>query len=621
MAGNAERRAHRRAGVVLAALCALASSRALAGDAFSPGDLAQAHQDLEGIANCTKCHVQGGKLDEERCLACHTELKSRVAAGTGFHGKLAPTDRSCELCHKDHQGRDFQLIDWGAGKKTFDHRKTGFPLVGKHKGQACTACHEPRLIQDKSIRELIVKSPKRETYLGLATACSVCHFDEHRGQLGNDCKACHDESAFKPAKGFLHSKSAFALTGKHAQADCIKCHVQEPDKTSAAGIFPAPHAMEFARFKPVVHDSCTACHKDPHEGKFGGDCASCHATESWKEVHATGAGGNGSLHDKTNFPLRGLHSKVACKTCHGPFPGEKARFKGLAYQNCTDCHADAHQGQFGPAGSPQADCTRCHDVNGFLPAHFELEEHAKSRWPLEGAHRAIACVTCHQRYPALEKRFPAALAKDLRAHGRPVKQSLTLFKQRADPLRCDSCHADAHAGQFEERVQREDCAACHVATSFRTLRFDHAKDSRFPLEGKHATVACSACHAREPALSAAKASSAMASAASSIRFRPVDTACANCHRDPHAGQFAQGAATDCLRCHSVQGWTPTRFVHAPPFTQFVLEGKHQALTCEACHVPVALANGKSSRRYKPLPQTCEGCHADVHSGAMKRFAR
>ena len=60
----------------LLAVCSVAA--AARAQVFSPGPLNKGHANLEGLANCTKCHVAGGQLSDQRCLDCHTELKQRV---------------------------------------------------------------------------------------------------------------------------------------------------------------------------------------------------------------------------------------------------------------------------------------------------------------------------------------------------------------------------------------------------------------------------------------------------------------------------------------------------------------------------------------------------------------
>ena len=587
---------------VLLGIAAAAAPAAFA-DVFSPGPLARGHQDLEGLPNCTKCHAAGQKLAPERCLDCHKEVRARIAEGKGFHGRIPAGERACEHCHHEHQGRDFPIVDWGpGGERRFDHGKTGYPLKGKHAKLECAACHESRRVVSSAAREVAAKG--RKTFLGLPLACADCHFDEHRGQAARDCQRCHDERAWKPAPGFDHQKTAYRLEGRHVRVACAKCHSSDTD---AAGkrAFPAAVSDRFLRFKPVAFAACTDCHKDPHQNRFGPTCTACHSADGWKTLRP--AGQAAGFHDKTRYPLQGRHVEVACKSCHGPFPGQKqARWKGLAFGACADCHADAHLGQMGKVGSPGAACDRCHTVDGFQPARYTLADHARTRYPLEGGHRAVACALCHPSDPALAKRFPAGARAALERQKRPVKVSLLRVDRDLDPARCQACHRDVHAGQFAGRVEKGGCQACHQIASFKELRFDHERDSRFPLLGKHAKAACASCH--RP-LTGPKGPV--------VRYRPLDLACASCHADPHAGQFAVKGATDCRGCHAAEDWKRTLFSHAPPFTSYRLEGKHAQVACAKCHTAVVVAKAVEVRRYKGLPTACESCHQDFHRGAFR----
>ena len=520
----------------------------LLADAFSPGPLSKAHQNLEGLSNCTKCHVQGGKLGEQQCLACHKELAPRIASHEGFHGKLADNERRCEKCHHEHRGRDFALVNFGnGGKKGFDHARTGFTLLGKHLALDCAKCHV-----------------KEKTMLGAQTSCAACHFDEHRGQLGADCKACHDEKSFKPAPGFSHARAAFPLQGKHAGVECLKCHAREQSQEKGHEVF--------SRFKPVQHAGCIDCHKDPHDGRLGNSCEKCHVVEGWQLVKTAESAGSGerAFHEKTRYPLRGAHVDAACKGCHGEKP---AVYKNLRFETCNACHADAHFAQL------SGDCSACHTVNGFRPARYELADHR--RWPLQGAHGAVACLLCHPRELSLARAAQRPLRKTL--------VSLSRFHTPGDTQRCETCHEDAHQGQLKPKA----CAECHAVEGFAPARFDHAK-ARFPLEGAHAQAACALCHTAVKGV---------------VRYRPLETACASCHADQHAGQFAEA----CTACHTAAAWKPVSFEHAKVFP---LEGKHAQAECAACHRAVE-AGGVKIARYRGVPRTCEGCHVDVHQGAFQ----
>jgi len=680
---------------VLALVLPIASRGA---DVFSPGDLSSPHRALSGLENCTKCHPAGKQLSQERCLECHKELAPEVAAHRGYHGLMAPKDRDCWTCHHEHQGKDFQLVDFGpGGEKAFDHARTGAPLKGQHAPVACASCHARALIRDAAVKALLAEEPRRHTFLGAPpmAACASCHFDEHRGQLGQDCKSCHTENAWKPAPLFDHGKTGYPLLGRHREVDCAKCHPRARAPLAERGALTAPisadtfvryrplehascascHADEhrgqlgldckrchtesgwkptplfdhartdypltgkhrevdcakchprveaprleaaaltgpvvketMARYRPLAHASCQDCHRDVHEGRFGSACARCHDTEDWKRVKSEGAAER-AFHDQTRYPLRGAHAQVSCVACHGPFPGEPARFKDLPFGACADCHLDAHLGQFAAQGPGAGACDRCHDLTSFEP-RFGPQEHARTSYPLEGAHRVVACAACHPQDARLAERVPLALREELSRRGRPVKVSLAVYRLAGDLGRCETCHADPHGGQLD---RKEGCVACHNVESFARLRFDHQRDSRFPLEGRHATLACAACHASEATPQGPL-----------VRYKPLPVACAGCHADVHAGQFAAsraaGATTDCARCHGSDDFRKLFFRHEPPFTDYRLTGAHLRVDCLKCHPAVLVARGVTARRYRPLPRACSGCHADFHHGEFRGFA-
>lgn len=206
----------------------------------------------------------------------------------------------------------------------------------------------------------------------------------------------------------------------------------------------------------------------------------------------------------------------------------------------------------------------------------------------------VACNACHLKSAALSDKIPKRLRLELKRKKRPELFSLALFKITKPLDRCESCHQDVHKNQLDAHP----CSSCHQAGSFKKVTLDHDRDTRYPLTGKHASTACARCHGA-PA------------ADRPVQYRPLPMVCSGCHPDVHAGQFAPAAsaATDCERCHQTSDWVKTRFVHQPPFTAYLLEGKHAAAKCAGCH----------RVRYKPLPQECESCHSDFHQGAFKGF--
>lgn len=530
--------------VVLLALAALP----LRGQLVSPGKLSSAHAKLEGVGSCTKCHDFGSNTFRSNCLACHTEIRTRVERGLGYHAYTKKLE--CATCHKEHHGRDFKLIRWDPAK--FDHRQAGFPLDGRHAGRQCRDCHTPKNIVQAEIRKKSAGMQQR-TFLGLEPDCANCHRDQHDGQLGKNCETCHSTAGWKE-ESFIHARTRFPLTGRHAAVDCAKCHPTE------GGV---------QRFKGIAHRQCLDCHEDTqHKGAFGTECATCHSTAGWKQVRMA----QGSFdHAKTHFPLEGRHAQVACAKCH--VGGDARRFEGKDLTRCTTCHTDAHAGQF-QHRADGGECSACHVVDGFTDLRFDAAAHQTTRFPLAQAHGAVPCRACHTTTAAGGAR-----------------------RFRWEEVACTSCHADPHAGQFRDRIRTGGCTSCHNSTSWHAMEIDHARTA-FPLLGRHRSVACARCHT-EGDIDGVR----------TVRYRLAHEHCSDCHVDRHRGQFADArGATDCARCHTVAGWKPSVFDHAT--ARFQLEGRHAALPCTACHHEEATGDGGTVRRYTPIDARCEACHKE-----------
>ncbi len=394
----------------------------------------------------------------QNCRACHTEhhgptgaltrasLASFPHATTGYSLKAHQTQRdgtpfACGDCHKTYRVFD-QAVCTDCHKKldatftvahvaaygsvcttchdgvdsygkTFDHHKVTFDLLGKHAALTCDRCHQGA----RSVADL----------KNTPSTCAGCHAkdDAHQGQFGQDCGACHKADGWKPA-AFDHASTSFALIGRHAAVACQACHTNSVFKGT-----------------PV---DCYSCHsqKDAHQGRFGRDCSACHTPDGWKPAtfdHATSA-----------FPLVGKHQAVACQGCHG-----NSQFKGTP-TTCVACHAknDAHKGGFGQA------CEGCHSPTAWKPATFD---HAKTNFPLTGAHVSLACGKCH--------------TKD-------ASGNLTF---KGVSTNCASCHADPpyHKGLFGT-----DCASCHATIGWSPAKFNGAHNN-FPVNHGGAAT-CQACH-------------------------------------------------------------------------------------------------------------------------------
>jgi hypothetical protein len=320
---------------------------------LSPGDLAEAHKHLEGISNCTKCHVLREKVSNEKCLDCHKEIATRINAGRGYHASSDVDGKECASCHNDHHGRKFEMIRFDSDG--FDHGLAGYALQGRHGQIDCSQCHKSAFIADKALKE------RSGTYLGLEQECLSCHDDTHQGTLGTDCASCHDFNRFRPAPGFNHDRSSFPLKGAHREVDCARCHKTE-----------TRNGKVWQAFRGVAHNNCTACHRDVHENRFGQNCTSCHSEASFHQILNRSA----FNHTATGFPLRGKHASVTCTSCH-----KNGYTAAIPHDRCADCHEDYHRRQF-VTENGVTDCLQCHDENGFSPTLFTIERHNSSPFPL-----------------------------------------------------------------------------------------------------------------------------------------------------------------------------------------------------------------------------------------------
>jgi hypothetical protein len=548
--------------LLVGALCAQAQ--------ISPGELSRFHANLEGLTNCTKCHVLGQEVANEKCLECHTVIQSRQTAGRGYHASRDVKGAKCRSCHSEHAGRNFELINWPQGQSTFDHATTGFELEGAHRGKECRVCHRAALLFDHGVTQAKAVNKER-TFMGLATSCAECHADEHHGQLSKDCKTCHNQDSWKPATGFDHGKAAYPLTGKHVETDCAKCHapLQAADAESTSGhVRKHGDVTIYAQYKNLSFANCTPCHQDAHNGKFGITCTECHSTAGF---HAIAAGKFD--HSKTKYPLDGKHASVTCTKCHKS--GDMT--VPLKFGACKDCHKDEHGGQFA-ARADQGACESCHSVQTYLPARYGIEEHQTSKYPLTGSHLAVPCIRCHQ----------------------PQAGSRTATFTFSD-TRCKSCHRDVHGGQLDLWIDKSGCEFCHSTETWHRTSFDH-KLSRFPLEGKHREIVCLKCHKVEDDGTGQR----------KIWIKPLAMECAGCHKDIHQGQFVrtdQGETqANCKRCHSPAGWKTLAFDHNRD-AQFKLDGAHAKVACAGCHRTELLTDGSSYQIYKPVKAQCADCHS------------
>jgi len=324
--------------------------------------------------------------------------------------------------------------------------------------------------------------------------------------------------------------------------DCGKCH----------------RAFVSAEQVPLCLDCHEAVRSDVESGAgFHGAlyaaqpkelCKSCHTEHKGRSADIVGFNRDAFDHERTDFPLRGAHVGRACASCHEP---DKA-FRD-ASSACVDCHRqeEPHQGRLGD------DCGVCHSVE--TPWQKVGYDHSQTEFPLDGAHRDVACKGCH-----VDEVWGGS------------------------PTACSACHRadDVHRGG-----RGDNCGKCHNSSVWKEARFDHLRETRFALRGRHAALVCSACHLDQMA----------------IKDPPKD--CVGCHSadDRHRGRFG----TACGNCHGESDWK-IEYDHARA-TGYALNGAHAPLACVRCH---------RGALEDELPKSCVGCHEDddPHAGRYRECA-
>ena len=185
----------------------------------------------------------------------------------------------------------------------------------------------------------------------------------------------------------------------------------------------------------------------------------------------------------------------------------------------------------------EGDCGACHDTQSDLP-------------------QAVLCVECHED------------VGDDRENGFGFHGTFVA----AQVSECVVCHTD-HEGRDADIVPVD------------AGLFDH-QFSDFPLEGRHASVDCSGCHAVTE------------------KHREAPTDCVGCHQedDVHDGELG----TVCADCHSQDTWSDAGFDHST--VGYDLTGQHSDVECVDCH---------RGNVFEGTPTQCMSCHSvdDVHAGS------
>jgi hypothetical protein len=434
---------------------------------------------------------------QDSCRTCHEQ---RDAAYVHEHVDTFGT--TCLNCHDgvDSYGEDFDHGTW--------------KLEGGHADASCAGCH--------------AGSTTLAALRATRTTCVACHADRdvHEGRLGTDCASCHSTTSWEEAAdGFDHGRTRFALVGRHADADCLACHVDRQwtglgttceachaaddphdgqfDQSCASCHTPAdrtPSTFDHAttRFKLVLAHAkpeCAACHPDGrfastpttcvgchraddrHKGNLGSRCETCHRARSWSDTSFT--------HDQARFRLTGAHVEALCTKCHATLTA----YRGTP-RTCYACHKadDAHDRRFG------TDCSACHSTKSWSGATVD---HNRTAFPLTGAHRSVSCRSCHRN---------------------------NVFS--GTPTSCRACHKKPSTHQPDAF---SNCKQCHTTAAWRPATFNAPHS--FPVDHRTANGICTRCHAGSWAV----------------------YTCSRCHSDAkmieHHKEVPNFSLTTCVKCH------------------------------------------------------------------------
>ena len=198
-------------------------------------------------------------------------------------------------------------------------------------------------------------------------AVSACNLDPGPGRAGRhrwwsalgpviphdsfpaDCTLCHDGSDWQdmvPDFEFDHAaETGVELTGAHGEARCLRCH----NDRGPVDLF--------------TSKGCVGCHEDVHIGTLGARCTDCHEERTWRPF------GMVEMHNRTRFPLHGVHATTSCQRCHlGSTAGQ---FLPVDTE-CVTCHqSDLLQTTNHLGLGWTRRCDRCHQPTAWKLAEID----------------------------------------------------------------------------------------------------------------------------------------------------------------------------------------------------------------------------------------------------------
>ena len=384
---------------------------------------------------------------------------------------------ACDSCHK------FPTKNWKEVRKG----DAAFPDVAEFpEHAACLNCHRQQFFARER------PAPK---------ICSNCHVKGTPNDTSRHAFPSLGE-AFRPPSFVSEFRVGFPHD-KHADADCIDCHLTSKPQGAA-------------KTRPLTHASCFTCHNQESElAPLPQNCDACHkavqVTNQRVFAHAQPQNYSQFKHDDRN------HARLPCLLCHrrennSPQPTLPGK---AAHTPCTGCHAQ----QFSNPAS--AICTICHtDVQSGKVKAFPPLRSFDARFD-HARHAGTACATCHR---SNRRGVGLSIPSRLNAH-------VTCFSCHTPDARnissCNTCH------QLGRLVRTPEQAPAY------RVGFSHANHDATEKLG------CGACH---------RSRGRQVSAPLPLNHHaPVGaSSCATCHNGQRA--FGGDDFSACKRCHKGSTW-------------------------------------------------------------------
>ena len=259
--------------------------------ASRPSTLSAPVPDLSPGAPGAAPHAGG----DTRCVACHTtDDWKRVTFGhertgfplTGRHRDVTcsachprsdfsrPVARACAACHRDvhlqrlgqrcdrcHDTAGFKLASFGPDA----HRRTAFPLEGRHALIPCAECHGDR--RDRDFARGTVKCAGCHLADFQRTSTDPRALDHVAAGFSTECRQCHGPWRFGAAAFPAHEACFSIRAGPHAGQACRDCHTGGIPAFTGGGLTCSATASP-----ATAQANCRRCHgidRHPNVGPAG----------------------------------------------------------------------------------------------------------------------------------------------------------------------------------------------------------------------------------------------------------------------------------------------------------------------------------------------------------------